>query len=173
MWYIVTGHDKPSWRRTFYFVGIFSMTIPENRRSVGVSSHCIGSMAKSGAQQAEIQNAQWFPLLRIHASCNLWITHRYQMKQIQIKLTDEEHTGTIYQPVCQNAAATASADTLMKAHPEWKDVPRRKIQDRTCNPFHGTFVKKWKSIYTSTFKQNAKRRSKPRHYTLPWQFLRS
>ena len=98
------------------------------------------------------------------------------MKQIQIKLTDEERIGTIYQPVCQNAATTASADTLMKAHPEWKDVPRRKIQARTCNPFHGTFVKsESQSIQapSSTFKQNAKRRSKPRHYTLRWQFLRS
>ena len=64
------------------------------------------------------------------------------MKQAQIKLTDEEHTNTINLPVRQNVAAAAIVDTLIKAHPEWKDVPRRKIQDRTCNPFHGKFAKK-------------------------------
>ena len=74
------------------------------------------------------------------------------MKQVQIKVTDEERTDTIYQPVCQNVAAAAIVDTLIKAHPEWKDVPRRRIQDRTCNPFHGKIAKKWKSIYTSTIK---------------------
>jgi len=62
------------------------------------------------------------------------------MKQVQIKLTDEERTDTIYQPVY--AAATAIVDTLIKAHPEWKDVPRRKIQDRTFNPFRDKFAKK-------------------------------
>ena len=36
------------------------------------------------------------------------------MKQIQMKLTDEERTDAIYQPVCQNAATTAIADTLIK-----------------------------------------------------------
>ena len=74
------------------------------------------------------------------------------MNQIQIKLTDEERTDSIYQPVRQNAAAAATVDTLIKAHPGWKDVPRRKIEDRTCNPFHDKFAKKWKPIYTSTFK---------------------
>ena len=64
------------------------------------------------------------------------------MKQVQIKLTDEERTDAIYQPVCQNAAATALLTLLLKACPEWKDVPRRKIQDRTCNPFHSKFAKK-------------------------------
>ena len=54
------------------------------------------------------------------------------MKQVQIKLTHEEHTDTIYQPVY--AATTAIVDTLIKTHLEWKNVPRRKIQDRTCNP---------------------------------------
>ena len=62
------------------------------------------------------------------------------MKQAQIKLTDDERTDTIYQPVY--AAADAIVDALIKAHPEWKDVPRRKIQDRTCNPFRDKFAKK-------------------------------
>ena len=62
------------------------------------------------------------------------------MSQVQIKLTDEERTNTINQPVCQNAAA--NVDTLIKAHPNWKDVPRRRIQDRTYNPFHGKIAKK-------------------------------
>ena len=62
------------------------------------------------------------------------------MKQVQIKLTDEERTDTIYQPVY--TAAAAIVDTLIKAPPEWKDVPRRKIQNRTCNPFRDKFAKK-------------------------------
>ena len=76
------------------------------------------------------------------------------MKQVQIKLTDEERADTIYQRVWQNATTTAIVDALIKAHPEWKDVPRRIIQDatRTCNPFHGKFAKKWKPIYESTLK---------------------
>ena len=67
------------------------------------------------------------------------------MKQVQIKLTDEERTDTINQPVRQNVAAAAIVDTLIKAHPGWKGVPRRKIQDRTCNPFHGKIAKKVKA----------------------------
>ena len=76
------------------------------------------------------------------------------MKQVQVKLTDEERTDTIYRRVWQNATTTAIVDALIKAHPEWKDVPRRIIQDatRTCNPFHGKFAKKWKPIYASTIK---------------------
>ena len=74
------------------------------------------------------------------------------MKQAQIKLTDGERTDTIYQPVCRNAAAASIVDTLIRAHPAWKDMPRRKIQDRTCNPFYGKFAKKGKPICTSTFK---------------------
>ena len=61
------------------------------------------------------------------------------MKQAQIKLTDEERTNAIYQPVY--AAAAAIVDTLITAHPEWKEVPSRNIQDRTCNPFHDKFAK--------------------------------
>ena len=95
------------------------------------------------------------------------------MKHVQVKLTDEERTDTIYQRVWQNATTTAIVDALIEAHPEWKDVPRRKIQDatRTCNPFHSNFAKKWKPIYASTIKQSAKDTPKARHYTLPWQFL--
>ena len=76
------------------------------------------------------------------------------MKHVQIKLTDEERADTIYQRVWQNATTTAIVDALINAHPEWKDVPRRIIQDatRTCNPFHGKFAKKWKPIYESTLK---------------------
>ena len=76
------------------------------------------------------------------------------MKHVQIKLTDEERADTIYQRVWQNATTTAIVDALITAHPEWKDVPRRIIQDatRTCNPFHGKFAKKWKPIYESTLK---------------------
>ena len=76
------------------------------------------------------------------------------MKHVQVKLTDEERTDTIYQRVWQNATTTAIVDALIKAHPEWKDVPRRNIQDatRTCNPFHSKFAKKWKPIYKSTLK---------------------
>ena len=76
------------------------------------------------------------------------------MKQVQVKLTDEERTDTIYQRVWQNATTTAIVDALIKAHPEWKDMPRRNIQDatRTCNPFHSKFAKKWKPIYKSTLK---------------------
>ena len=76
------------------------------------------------------------------------------MKHVQVKLTDEERTDTIYQRVWQNATTTAIVDALFKAHPEWKDVPRRNIQDatRTCNPFHSKFAKKWKPIYKSTLK---------------------
>ncbi len=58
------------------------------------------------------------------------------MKQVQIKLTDGERTDTIYQPVY--AATTAIVDTLIKTYLEWKNVPRRKIQDRTCNPLQAT-----------------------------------
>ena len=76
------------------------------------------------------------------------------MKHVQVKLTDEERTDTIYQRVWQNATTTAIVDALIKAHPEWKDIPRRNIQDatRTCNPFHSKFAKKWKPIYKSTLK---------------------
>ena len=76
------------------------------------------------------------------------------MKHVQVKLTDEERTDTIYQRVWQNATTTAIVDALIKAHPEWKDMPRRNIQDatRTCNPFHSKFAKKWKPIYKSTLK---------------------
>ena len=76
------------------------------------------------------------------------------MKQVQVKLSDEERADTIYQRVWQNATTTAIVDALIEAHPEWKDVPRRKIQDatRTCNPFHSKFAEKWKPIYTSTIK---------------------
>ena len=45
------------------------------------------------------------------------------MKHVQVKLTDEERTDTIYQRVWQNATTTAIVDALIKAHPEWKDVP--------------------------------------------------
>ena len=53
------------------------------------------------------------------------------MKQIRIKLTDEECINTIYQPVWQNAAATTIADTLIKAHPEWK-VERNSLTIANC-----------------------------------------
>ena len=94
------------------------------------------------------------------------------MKHLQIKLTDEERADTIYLRVWQNATTTAIVDALIKAHPEWEDVPRRIIQDatRTCNPFHGKFAKKWKPIYASTFKQSEKNTPRARHYRLPWQF---
>lgn len=84
------------------------------------------------------------------------------MKHLQIKLTDEERADTIYQRVWQNATTTAIVDALIKAHPEWEDVPRRIIQDatRTCNPFHGKFAKKWKPIYASTFKHFQAEREK-------------
>lgn len=84
------------------------------------------------------------------------------MKQVQVKLTDEERFDTIYQRVWQNATTTAIVDALIKAHPEWKDVPRRKIQDatRTCNPFHNRFAKKWKPIYASTLKHFQAEREK-------------
>ncbi|MDE0297260.1 MAG: hypothetical protein OXN17_01340 [Candidatus Poribacteria bacterium] len=76
------------------------------------------------------------------------------MPKVQIKLTDEERADTIYKRVWQNATTTAIVDALIAAHPEWKDVPRRIIQDatRTCNPFHGKFAKKWKPLYASTIK---------------------
>ncbi len=76
------------------------------------------------------------------------------MKHVQIKLTDEERADTIYQRVWHNTTTTAIVDALIKAHPEWKDVPRRIIQDatRTCNPFHSKFAEKWKPIYESTLK---------------------
>ena len=159
-----------------------------NRRSVGISFHCVGRAARSKRRS---QNTQWmgslwelyrahcsfgWSLLRTYASCNLQITNGYQMKQVRIKLTDEECTDTIYQPVCQNAATTAIVDTLMKAHPEWKDVPRRKIQDRTCIRSTANSQKsESQSIQAlpSTFKQNAKCRSKPRHHALRRQFLKS
>ena len=171
-----------------------------NRRSVGISFHCVGRVARSKRRS---QNAQWmgslwelyrstdrirkaivnpahysfgWSLLRTYASCNLQITNGYQMTQVQIKLTDEECTDTIYQPVCQNAATTAIVDTLMKAPPEWKDVPRRKIQDRTCIRSTANSQKsESQSIQAlpSTFKQNAKCRSKPRHHALRRQFLKS
>ncbi len=76
------------------------------------------------------------------------------MKKVQVTLTDEERADTIYQRVWQNATTTAIVDALIIEHPEWKDVPRRVIQDatRTCNPFHRKFAKKWKPIYASTIK---------------------
>ena len=50
------------------------------------------------------------------------------MKQVQIKLTDEERTDAIYQPVCQNAAATAIVDTLIEG------VSRMEGRAKTQNP---------------------------------------
>ena len=55
------------------------------------------------------------------------------MKQIQVKLTDEERADTIYQRVWQNATTTAIVDALIKAHPEWKDVPRQDNPGRHAN----------------------------------------
>ena len=116
-------------------------------------------------------------LLRIHTSCNLRVTNRYQMKQVQIRLTDEERIDTIYQPVCQNALPLPPLLTrLLRRIPDGRTCQDAKSKtEPAIRSSANSQESESQSIQalSSTFKHSAKHRSKPRHCTLRGQFLRS
>ena len=73
-----------------------------------------------------------------------------QNSQPQISLSHEEHRETLWRRVFQGATTTSLIDWLVETHPEWKNVPRKKIADalRTSNPRSNTFTGEWNREYT-------------------------
>ena len=73
--------------------------------------------------------------------------------QQKTKLTQAERGAVVDLYAC-GGTTTAAIDYLLDVHPEWRTLPRQKVQDaiRTCNPHHGSFAEKWKVRYESTQK---------------------
>ena len=69
--------------------------------------------------------------------------------QPEISLSHEEHRETLWRRVFQGATTTSLIDWLLETHPEWKNVPRKKIADalRTSNPRSIAFTGEWSQEY--------------------------
>ncbi len=69
-----------------------------------------------------------------------------ESNQLEISLSHEEHRETLWRRVFQGATTTSLIDWLMETHPEWKNVPRKKIADalRTSNPRSNVFTQEWR-----------------------------
>lgn len=66
-----------------------------------------------------------------------------------ISLTHEEHRATLWRRVFQGATTTSLIEWLMETHPEWENVPRKKIANalRTSNPRSNAFTQEWSEEY--------------------------
>ena len=69
--------------------------------------------------------------------------------QPEISLSHEEHRATLWRRVFQGATTSSLIDWLLETHPEWKNVPRKKIADalRTSNPRSNAFTGEWSREY--------------------------
>ena len=69
--------------------------------------------------------------------------------QPAITISHEEHRETLWRRVFQGATTTSLIDWLVETHPEWKNVPRKKIADalRTSNPRSNAFTGEWSREY--------------------------
>ncbi|MDE0298535.1 MAG: hypothetical protein OXN17_07890 [Candidatus Poribacteria bacterium] len=69
--------------------------------------------------------------------------------QPEISLTHEEHRATLWRRVFQGATTTSLIDWLVETHPEWENVPRKKIADalRNSNPRSNAFTQEWRQEY--------------------------
>ena len=69
--------------------------------------------------------------------------------QPDISLSHEEHRATLWRRVFQGATTSSLIDWLLETHPEWKNVPRKKIADalRTSNPRSNAFTGEWSREY--------------------------
>ena len=65
--------------------------------------------------------------------------------QPEISLSHDEHRATLWRRVFQSANTPSLIDWLLETHPEWKNVPRKKIADalRTSNPRSNAFTQEW------------------------------
>ena len=69
--------------------------------------------------------------------------------QSEVSLSHEEHRTTLWRRVFQGATTASLIDWLVETHPEWKNVPRKKIADalRTSNPRSNAFTQEWSEEY--------------------------
>ena len=66
--------------------------------------------------------------------------------QIEFSLSHEQHRATLWRRVFRGDTTASLIDWLIETHPEWKDVPRKKIADalRTSNPRSNVFTQEWR-----------------------------
>ena len=69
--------------------------------------------------------------------------------QLEITISHEEHRATLWRRVFQGATTTSLINWLVETHPEWENVPRKKIADalRTSNPRSNAFTGEWSEEY--------------------------